>query len=310
MKSTPENAPHRLRLGTRQSRLALAQSGQVARALEARHGGLSVELVPIITRGDVEKGALAEIGGKGLFTQELEQGLLAGDLDLAVHSLKDLPVTPVPGLQVAAYPRRVDPRDALVSHLATDLDGLPADSLLLTGAGRRQAQILRRRPDCRVRGIRGNVDTRLRLWQEGGHAGVILAMAGLERLGLDDIPAHGLDPEIMVPAPGQGILALQVKDGSPAHALCAALNDAETAQQAAAERRIVAALGGDCTLPLAAWAQHRQGNLRLLAVLATTDGCRVAQGEGHGATPQEAAETCLEALHRDGAAEVLKALGR
>lgn len=305
-----ETSPQLLRLGTRQSRLALAQSGQVARALEVRHPGLTVELVPIVTRGDVEKGALAEIGGKGLFTQELEQGLLAGELDLAVHSLKDLPVTPVPGLEVAAYPRRVDPRDALISDLAADLDGLPAGSLLLTGAGRRQAQILRRRPDCRVQAIRGNVDTRLRRWREEGHGGVILAMAGLERLGLEGIPAYPLDPQIMVPAPGQGILALQVKAGSPADALCAALDDAETAQQATAERLIVSALGGDCTLPLAAWAQHREGTIHLVAVLATTDGLRVAQGDGQGATPQEAADACLAALHRDGAAEVLKALGR
>lgn len=303
-------ASGRLRLGTRQSRLALAQSGQVARALEARHPGLTVELVPIVTRGDLEPGALAAIGGKGLFTQELEQGLAAGELDLAVHSLKDLPVTTPAELMVAAYPRRVDPRDALVSELGTDLASLPPDTLLLTGAGRRQAQILRHRPDCRVQGIRGNVDTRLRKWRDGGHGGVILAMAGLERLGLDDLPAHPLDPRIMVPAPGQGILALQVKGGSLAEALCAALDDAETRAQAAAERHIVAALGGDCTLPLAAWAEHTDDGMRLSAVLATVDGRRVAAGEARGDDPMAVAESCLEALRRDGSDDVLRALGR
>lgn len=310
MMTIDQPKPNHLRLGTRQSQLALAQSGQMARALEACHPGLEVELVPIVTRGDVEPGALAAIGGKGLFTQELEQGLMAGDLDLAVHSLKDLPVTTPDGLVIAAYPPRVDPRDALVSEVGTALDNLPTDSLLLTGAGRRQAQILQHRPDCRVQGIRGNVDTRLRKWREGGHAGVILAMSGLLRLGLEEIPASPLDPEVMVPAPGQGILALQVKEGSTAHSLCAALDDAETRQQAAAERRIVSALGGDCTLPLAAWARHDGETMHLQAVLATLDGRQVAQGEGHGTSAEDVAESCLEALRRDGSAEVLKALGR
>lgn len=303
-----------LRLGTRQSQLALAQSGQMARDLEAHHPGLRVELVPIVTRGDREKGALAAIGGKGLFTQELEEGLREGTLDLAVHSLKDLPVTPSPNLVVAAYPPREDPRDALVSELSRDLDGLPPGAVLLTGAGRRQAQILQRRPDCRVQGIRGNVDTRLRIWKEEGHGGVILAMSGLRRLGLaqDDgeLPIHGLDPDVMVPAPGQGTLALQVREGSVAHALCAALNDDATEQQSTAERHVVAALGGDCTLPLAAWARHQDGALHLTAVLATVDGRLAARGEARGDDPVEVAQACLEAMHHDGAQDVLRALGR
>lgn len=203
----------RLRLGTRRSPLALAQSGMMARALEVCNPGLAVELVPMVTTGDVVAGDLAKVGGKGLFTQELEKGLLDGSLDLAVHSLKDLPVHLPAGLTVAAYPERADPRDVLVSELAEDLDGLPEGAVVLTGALRRRAQILLRRPDLRVEPIRGNVDTRLRKWREQGAGAVILAGAGLSRLGLTDLPAHPIPTDVLIPAPGQGILALEVREG-------------------------------------------------------------------------------------------------
>jgi hydroxymethylbilane synthase len=274
------------------------------------HPEVRVELVPIITRGDREPGDLALIGGKGLFTQELEEGLLAEHLDFAVHSLKDLPVTLPSGLAIAAFPRRADPRDALISEVAQDLDQLPSGATLLTGSQRRRAQILDRRPDIQVEGIRGNVNTRLRKWRESGCAGVILALAGIERLGLDEIPVHPLAPEVIIPAPGQGTLALEVKIGSRAEKICRTLEDPSTALTAAAERRIVEAFGGDCTLPLAAWAVDHGGRIRLRACLATPDGERVARGMGEGATPEEAAQKCLQALNHDGAAAVLKSLGR
>lgn len=299
-----------LRLGTRQSRLALAQSGQVAVALEARHPGLKVELVPIVTRGDREPGELARLGGKGLFTQELEVGLLDGNLDFAVHSLKDLPVHLPDGLGIAAFPRRADPRDALVSEVGADLASLPRGAVLLTGSHRRGSQILLAREDLRVEGLRGNVDTRIRRWRESGHAGVILAQAGLDRLGLSEVSAHALDPEIMVPAPGQGILALEVKLGSRAEELCAALDDPATARAAAAERYLVRAFGGDCTLPLAAWATETDGRMRLVGVLATPDASSAARGVGEGQSSAEAAEACLATLRREGADRVLAALGR
>ena len=299
-----------LRLGTRRSQLALAQSQQMADALMDVHPGLRVELVPIVTRGDREPGDLSKIGGKGLFTQELEEGLLNEDLDLAVHSLKDLPVTLPEGLAVAAYPPRVDPRDALVSEVGPDLASLPEGAVLLTGSQRRRSQILAHRPELKVEGLRGNVDTRLRKWREQGAAGVILAMAGLERLGLEGIPVHPLDPEIMIPAPGQGILAIETKIGGRAETLCQALDDPATSRFAEAERHIVRALGGDCTLPLAAWARPEGERLRLNACLATPDGDRVARGEGVGDSPMEAAEECLAALEQEGASEVLRALGK
>jgi hydroxymethylbilane synthase len=294
-----------LRLGTRRSPLALAQSGMMARALEAAHPGLTVELVPIVTTGDVVPGDLARFGGKGLFTQELEAGLLDGSLDLAVHSLKDLPVTLPAGLALAALPRRADARDVLVSEAAEDLDGLPEGAVVLTGALRRRAQILMRRPDLRVEPLRGNVDTRLRKWRETGAGGVILAGAGLDRLALTDLPAHPIAPEILLPAPGQGTLALETREGSRAFTLCQALNDLPTARAADAERRVVAAFGGDCSLPLAAWARPEGNELRLTALLATPDGRYFARGEAVAATPEEAAEACVAAMRAGEAEEVL-----
>lgn len=304
----------KLRLGTRRSALALAQSGQVARALEERHPGLAVELAPISTRGDREKGDLAKLGGKGLFTEELEAGLLDGTFDLAVHSLKDLPVKLPEGLAVAAFPARADARDVLVSEEADDLDVLAAGAVLLTGSLRRRAQILLRRPDLVVEPIRGNVDTRLAKWRASGSAGVILAAAGLARLAqekpeLAALPAHPLDPEVLVPAPGQGILALEVKAGSRAGEVCRALDDPAAARAAAAERHLVAAFGGDCTLPLAAWARpNGAGALRLVGVLATPDGRRAARASAAGEDPLEVARACEEAMRRDGADAVLEAL--
>jgi hydroxymethylbilane synthase len=278
----------------------------VARSLEAVHSGLRVELAPIVTTGDVTAGDLARFGGKGLFTRELEDGLLDGSIDLAVHSLKDLPVVLTPGLVVAAYPERVDPWDVLVSEDAQDLDGLPEGAVVLTGALRRRAQILMRRPDLRVEPIRGNVDTRLRKWRETGAGGVILAGAGLQRLALRDLPIHPLAPEVLLPAPGQGTLALETRVGGPATALCQALNHADSARAAEAERRVVAAFGGDCTLPLAAWARpDGDGRIRLTALLATTDGRHAARGEAVAASPGEAATACVALMREDGADAVL-----
>lgn len=312
--TNPDEPVSLLRLGTRRSALALAQSGMVARALEARHPGLSVELVPMVTTGDVFLGDLYEVGGKGAFTLELERALHDGAIDFAVHSLKDLPVTLPPGLAVAAFPERADPRDVLVSEEAEDLDGLPAGAVVLTGSLRRRAQILRRRPDLQVESIRGNVDTRLRKWREQKAGGVVLAAAGLARLGLHELPAHPLDPSIVIPAPGQGTLALEVSAGAPAEEVCRALDHAPSARAAEAERLVVAAFGGDCTLPLAAWARAQDGaggeRLRLSALLATPDGLHAATAEVTGGSPAEAAEACVAALRADGADEVMARLER
>lgn len=311
-----------LKLGTRKSALAVAQSTAVARALEALHPGLRVELVTFETKGDKTAGMLAHLGGKGLFTEELEAGLLDGSLDLAVHSLKDLPVALPEELVVAAYPERGDPRDVLVSDLAEELEGLPEGSVVLTGALRRQAQVLAARPELRVEGVRGNVQTRLRKWRELAAGGVILAAAGLERLGMldaGDLPAHPLDPEGFVPAPGQGTLAVEVRSGGDAEELCLPLDHGPTRRTADAERRVVAAFGGNCALPLGAWARpaltedDREGGngrgLRLTGLLATPDARRVARAEVTAGSPEEAAAACVEAMRDAGAGDVLDEIG-
>lgn len=302
-----------LRLGTRKSDLAVAQSTTVARALESLHPGLRVELVAMETRGDRTPGMLAPLGGKGLFTEELEAQLLDGSLDLAVHSLKDLPVTLPEELVVVAYPERADARDVLVSEAASDLEGLPAGAAILTGALRRQAQVLATHPGLRVEGVRGNVQTRLRKWRERSAGGVILAAAGLARLGMDDLPAHPLDPEGFVPAPGQGTLALEVRSGSEAEELCLPLNHGATARAADAERRVVAAFGGNCALPLAAWARPAPGAgdggaLTLTALLASPDGSRIARAEATAGSPEEVAAACVSAMRERGAEEILAAI--
>lgn len=308
------SAGRTLRLGTRRSLLALTQSGMVARELERRVPGLTVELVELVTKGDLHTGDLAAVGGKGLFTEELEAGLLDGSLDLAVHSLKDLPVTLPDGLVVAAYPERADPRDALVTEDTDDrgLDGLPAGAVVLTGSLRRRAQVLARRPDLEVRPLRGNVDTRIRKWRElAVPGGVVLAQAGLDRLGdrLDEgLPILPLPPEQMLPAPGQGILAVETKAGSEAEEICRTLDDGAARRAAVAERRVVTAFGGDCTLPLAAWARDVDGGLLLEALLAMPDGTRLARGVGRGADPEAAADRCIAAMREDGADELLARL--
>lgn len=302
-----------LRLGTRRSELAVAQSKTVADALSALHPEVTVELVPIETKGDRTPGSLAPLGGKGLFTEELERGLLSGALDLAVHSLKDLPVTLPERLVIAAYPERADPRDALVSELGRHLEELPDGAAILTGALRRQAQVLALHPALRVEGVRGSVQTRLRKWRERGAGGVILAQAGLERVRLTDpvhgLPVHPLDPEEFVPAPGQGTLAVEVLEGSEAEELCRPLQDPATARAADAERRVVAAFGGNCALPLAAWARPAGevgGALRLTALLSTPDGRRVARAEATAHSAKDVAEAVVDGLREGGADEILR----
>lgn len=299
-----------LRLGTRQSPLALAQARLVALELAALHPGLEVVLVPIETHGDRAPGDLAPLGGKGLFTEELERGLLAGELDLAVHSLKDLPVQLPDGLEIVAYPERADPRDVLVSEVAASLEELLEGAVVLTGSLRRRAQILHRRPGLRIEGIRGNVGTRLEKWRASGAAATVLALAGLERLGIDDKSIHPLDPRTFIPAPGQGTLAVEIATGSAAARFCRALDHERTRRAAQAERTLVAALGGDCTLPLGAWAEPlANGQLRLVAVLALPDGSRLARAEAVRAHPVAAAEACWVELMQAGAEEILAELG-
>jgi hydroxymethylbilane synthase len=298
----------RLRLGTRSSPLAIAQSRLVAQALEAAHSGVVVELVPMSTRGDRLPGDLNKVGGKGLFTAELEAGLLDGTLDLAVHSLKDLPVRAHDELVIAAYPERADSRDVLVSEVATRVRELPRGARVLTGSLRRQAQLLALRPDLEMVPVRGNVETRLRKRRETGAEATVLAAAGLARLGLVDEAAHPLEADEVLPAPGQGTLAVQTRRDGNAETLCRALDHAPTRAAATAERAVVAAFGGDCTLPLAAWGRAADGGFTLTALLAMPDGSEVVRGEGAGLDIEAVAAACIDRMRAQGADALLDRL--
>jgi len=262
----------RLRLGTRGSPLALRQSSLVAAALE-QHGHV-VELVTIRTTGDVLTGSLVAAGGKGLFVKEIEEALLAGSVDFAVHSLKDMPAMLPAGLALVATPAREDPRDVLVTPAPTDgIAGLAAGARVGTSSARRQAQLVARRPDVAAVALRGNVDTRLRKLAACEVDAILLAAAGLRRLGITPPAMTVLDPEDFVPAIGQGALALEARadDGATCAAL-RALDDPPSAYAVAAERAFLVAVGGDCQTPLAAHATVAGARLTLRALVAELDG--------------------------------------
>jgi hydroxymethylbilane synthase len=260
-----------LRLATRASLLAQTQSRQVADALEAATGR-RVELLLVRTRGDlVQDRPLSQVGGKGLFTKEIEEALWAGEADLAVHSLKDLPTESPPGLVVAALPERVDARDALVGP---SLDELPPGAVVGTGSARRSAQLLALRPDLQVRGIRGNVDTRLQKQRAGEFDAILLAMAGLVRLGRA-AEAAPLDPERFVPAVGQGVLAVQARAEDRATlALLEAIHHAPTAACVEVERAFLEAIGGGCSVPAACHARWAGDSVTATAWFARGDEAR------------------------------------
>jgi hydroxymethylbilane synthase len=280
----------RVRLATRASALARAQSGSVARALEAALG-CETELVPLTTSGDrLADASLAKVGGKGLFVKEIEEALLDGRADLAVHSAKDLPAGERAGLVLAAFPPRADPRDALVARApGATLLGLPRGARIGTGSARRASQLLALRPDLEPVPMRGNVDTRLRRLHERELDAILLACAGLERLGRADAIHERIDPAALLPAVGQGTLALQTREGDPLARELAALDDATTRACLVAERAFLTALEGDCNVPLAAFAEPiAGGRLRLRALLASPDGRALVRCE-QDASPADAA---------------------
>lgn len=299
----------KLRLGTRGSELALTQSGHVAEALRRAWPGLEVDLVVIKTAGDrQQEKALAAFGGKGVFTKELEDALLDGRVDFAVHSLKDLPSLLPAGLTLAATPKREDPRDCLISRVP--LDELPAGARVGTGSPRRRAQLLARRPDLQCLEIRGNLPTRARKWREGQYDATVLAHAGLNRLGLEATglepkDVHPLEVEVCLPAAGQGLLGLELREGDARTAeFLAALAHPESAWAAAAERGFLAELGGGCQAPAAAHAQVEDGTLTVDAFLARADGTDVLRTRLQGGVEE------ADSLGRQAARVLLEAGGR
>ncbi len=293
----------RLVLGTRGSQLARTQSTLVADLLRGR--GHEVRLELITTRGDKEtERPVPELGGKGLFTLELEEALREGKIDLAVHSLKDLPTEDAPGLVVAAVPAREDWHDALVSKGATLMD-LPKGARVGTASLRRKALLLRCRPDLHVVSLRGNVDTRLRRVQEGAVDAIVLAAAGLRRLGRKDAITELLD---FLPAPAQGALGIQARaDRADVVAALRALHDEATGRAVHAERELLHLLGGGCSVPVGALCTPEGHHLRLRAVVAATDGSRMVEGEGAGGDPGALGAVVAARLKEEGAQEILDA---
>lgn len=282
----PQDArPDRLRLGTRTSALAMWQAEHVAQRLREAWPGLEVELVPFVTEGDrtLDK-PLPEIGGKGLFTVELEAALLSGRIDLAVHSLKDLPTDDPAGLTVAAVTEREDPRDAWICPDGHSLNDLPRGAVVGTSSLRRGSQLLRQRPDLVIRSIRGNVETRIRKVQEGDYDAGVLALAGLHRLGITDRAASLLPLDTMLPAPGQAALGVQTRADDPAvrRLVEAALDHAPTRAAVTAERQFLAALGGGCSAPIAALGTIEDGRLHLRGRVVSTDGARTVEATAEG----------------------------
>lgn len=256
-----------LRIGTRRSKLALAQSGMMQRAIGRALGVPedeivhAVPLVEIVTTGDrIQDRRLLEVGGKSLFTKEIEEALLEGRVDVAVHSMKDVPAEQPDGLALAAIPEREDPRDAFISENWSSLADLPQGAKVGTASLRRQAQLLSIRPDLQIEMLRGNVDTRLRRLKDGDFDAILLACSGLNRLGLADVITERLDLTAFLPAPGQGALALQTRASDTDSIWAKALNHIPTALCVAAERGAMLALEGSCRTPVGAFA-HIEGEM-------------------------------------------------
>jgi hydroxymethylbilane synthase len=268
-------------IATRESALAMWQARHVQGRLEILYPRASVELLGLTTQGDqILDRPLAAIGGKGLFIKELEVAMAEGRADLAVHSLKDVPMEMPPGFALAAIAAREDPRDAFVSNRFASLAGLPAGAIVGTSSLRREAQLRERHPGLEVRPLRGNVNTRLRKLDEGQYDAIILAAAGLKRLGFGERIRDVIDPEDSLPAPGQGALALECRADRPdVVAALAPLVDLASTLAVTAERAFSRALSGSCHTPLAAHATWREGTLWLRGLIASQDGREVLRGE-------------------------------
>ena len=301
-----------LRIATRKSQLALWQTEHVAARLREAHPGLQVALVPLSTRGDeILDRSLAAIGGKGLFLKELELAMQRGEADCAVHSLKDVPMELEPGFALAAILARGDPADAFVSNHYADLAALPAGACVGTSSLRRQAQLRASRPDLQLRDLRGNVNTRLAKLDAGEFDAIVLACAGLQRLGFGERIRARLDAPAWLPAPAQGAIAVECRSDDPqTQALCAALDDAETRSCVAAERAMNRALHGSCHVPVAALARREGSQLLLQGLVgAVADGRSVrAEAGGAAEAPDALGLRVAEALLAQGARVLIDGL--
>jgi hydroxymethylbilane synthase len=299
-----------LRIGSRGSQLALWQANHIAALLRGR--GHEVEIEIIKTTGDkITDVPLAKVGTKGMFTKEIEEALAAGRVDLAVHSLKDLPTELPPGFEIAAVPKRDDPRDVLCSRKYASIEKLPRSARVGTSSLRRQAQLKVLRPDLEIQPLRGNVDTRLAKLEAGEYDAIILAAAGLNRLGKTDLIKQYISPDVMCPAAGQGALAVEVRAGdASALQLLTFLDDSEARASTICERALLGRLGGGCQVPIGALAEMRGGRLHLQAVVASPDGSQVLRESADGDDPVQLGESVGDALLRSGGKAILEAVYR
>ncbi|MFZ6691826.1 hydroxymethylbilane synthase [Undibacterium sp. SXout20W] len=302
-------SPKKLVIASRESRLAMWQAEHVRDRLVSLYPDCVVEILGMTTRGDqILDRALSKVGGKGLFVKELEVAMADGVADLAVHSLKDVPMDLPDGFALAAVMEREDPRDAFVSNLYDSLASLPEGAIVGTSSLRRQALISARFPHLVIKPLRGNLDTRLRKLDEGEYAAIILAAAGLKRLGLPQRIRAFLPPEDSLPAAGQGAMAIEIPSNRPELAAwLAPLNHLATSQAVHAERAISKAFGGSCQIPLAAFAQVDGAEMHLRAMVATPDGLRLAKAELVGASDEgiALAHKITELLSAQDAEEIL-----
>ena len=300
----------RVVIGSRSSSLSLAQTNEVVRLLLNAHPDLDIELVPLSTRGDRNKSAPLLSMERGMFVKEIESALLSSEIDIAVHSAKDMPAITPPGLIVAAYTEREDARDVLVNRWNLPLSDLPKGARLGTSSPRRAAQVKAARPDIEILPIRGNVDTRLGKANSPDYDGAILAAAGILRLGRKSEISAYLSPEECVPDVGQGALAIQVREAdSELMQVVGAIDHSSTSTAVRAERSFLATLGGGCTLPTAAYAELERDTLDIIAMVAVPDGSEVVRlSESYSADdPVAAGKSVASALMNAGAARILEA---
>ena len=302
-----------IRIGTRSSILAICQANWVKARLEELHPGIGVTLVQIKTEGDRIEVPLFQLGGKGLFVKDIEEALLRGEVDLAVHSAKDLPAVIPEELTLTAFPAREDPRDALISRNGIPWKKFPRGGKIGTSSPRRKAQLLHLRTDLQIFPLRGNLDTRVRKFATENLDGVILASAGLRRMGWESKASDYFDPEVMIPAIGQGILAIETHEGnSRVREWVADLNHLPTALELETERAFLKRLGGGCQIPIAGLARVMGDQIRMVGLIASSEGDRIVRGEKSGTVRQaeNLGRQLAQELLAQGGAEILQEVYR
>ena len=299
--------PKQITIGTRGSQLATWQTNHIAHLLQTNWPTLTCHIQQFVTKGDKTLNQpLPQIGGKGLFTAELEEALRQGEIDLAVHSLKDLPVEEPTGLCIGAIVGRADVRDVLITATQHQLETLPAGAKIGTSSLRRQAQLLAARPDLNVQSIRGNVDTRIKKVLSGEYDAIVLAAAGVTRIGLEQHISQWLPLSLMWPAPGQGALAVQCRaDDQLVHTLLKAIDNVTVRHCVTAERAFLSGLGGGCSIPVAAYAYQKEENYHLTGLVATPNGRKRIQVQAEGNTPLLLGQTLAQQAIKQGAEAIL-----